>query len=286
MKTGKRMTKKVLQKAKRVIAKQTKSKAKKNMDTFFFQAKCSTTLIPSQGALVSNYVYRQFALMDSTSSTGVTQIPEFKLYASLYDQVRINSVHVRFIPKANVLDAWNAQADDAVNVSGSGMYYTAIDRDGPAPSNVSAILRYPSVRKTSVLKKSSRQYSIKWPTGLWLDCQNIFSEQDVLQRQGCFGGITIYAESLLEDNLEVFNEPFCDVEISYNCVFRGKTSASIGFTESGALTITPHDSIVNLEQTPLGVGGRERNVVALEDGTLVSTSDRGDHDQGPTGPVS
>lgn len=274
---SKKVSKHIYAKVKRSMAKTKKSKAKKNMDTFFFQAKTAATLIPKQGVSVANYVYQQIALMDSASAIGVTQIPEFVLYKNLYDQVRINSVTVKLIPKANVLDMFNAQQEDIMNVSGSGVYYHAIDRDGLAPSNVASILRYPSVRKTSVLKPSTRTYKVTWPSGMWLDCGQIYTDQENLRRQGCFGGITYYAENLYEESLELINEPWATLEITYNCVFRGKTSASLTVGDTGAVTIVPHDLITNLAPSDLLPLYGQVNLTTDNTGATVSLTDRGDH---------
>lgn len=266
-----------MKKAQKMVSKMHKTKAKKNLDTFFFKAKNAVTILPGQSISTANYVYNQFALMDSTASYGVTQNAEFQLYAKLYDKVRINSIKVRIIPKANVLDQSFAQADNAFNVSGSGVYYTVIDRDGIAPSNVAAMLRYPSVRKTSVLKPTTRTYSIKWPTGMWLDTANIYTETDTLRRQGCFGGVTLYGANFLEDQEELENEPWATAEIEYNCVFQGKTSASLTLAEDGSVCVTAHDTIANLDQTQLlpQYGGFTQKVTDNV-GTIVTITDRGD----------
>lgn len=274
-KTSKKLTTK---KAKAIVTKIHKRKAKKNMDTFFFKATASVTITPKQGVTVANYIYSQFALMDSSASYGVTQNAEFNLYRQLYDKVRINSIKVRIVPKANMLTQVEAQNENQLNVQGSGMYYTAIDRDGQAPSNVAAIIRYPSVRRTNVLKPVTRTYKITWPTSVWLDTASIYSEQDMLQRMGCFGGVTLYGENVLEENLELFNEPFAAVELEWNCVFQGKTSASLSLAEDGSVCVKAHDTITNLEQSDVTpIYGPFVNKTKDESGTTVSLTDRGDH---------
>lgn len=274
-----RVPRRALAKAKRVMGKKTKAKAKRNMDTFFFKAKSAATISPRQGVSVANYIYQNIGLMDATQPWSCTQNAEFKLYCSLYDKVRINSVKVRIIPKANVLDQVNAQNENALNVSGSGNYYTAIDRDGPVPSNVAAILRYPSVRKQSILKGMTRTYALKWPTGLWLDTQNLYIDNDNLQRQGAFGCVGIYAENVLEESLELFNEPWATIEMEWNCVFQGKTSASLSLADDGkTICVLSHDNIANLEVSDmLPQYGGFVNKTTDNNGTIVSLTDRGDH---------
>lgn len=269
-----------LKAAKKVVSKAHKRAAKSNKDTFFLMAKTGTTLIPTQGITVSNYVYQHFPLLQQGAPLAVTGIPEFNLYRLQYDQVRINSVKVVVKPKANVLDMFNAQSDNVANLGGTGMIYTAVDRDGPGPSNIAALERYPSFKKYSLLKGFTRQYSIRWDQSFWLDCQNIYagSEDDVLRRMGCLGGVTIYAENILEDVGEIINEPWADVEVYYGCVFRGKTSASLNLNDDGSVTITPQENFVPLPFSPLGVGTHSGVVTTLDNsGNLVTISDRQDH---------
>lgn len=279
---GKKYTKPSMKKAKQMVTKQHKTKAKKNMDTFFLRAKVNTTITPSQGAVVANYIYQHFSLMDQTGPLSVTNIPEFNLYRIQYDKVRINSVHVVVTPKANTFDAAIAQNDD-LNVSGSGVIHTAIDRDGPAPSNVAAIERYPSYKKYDIKKKFSRMYSIRWGTNEWLDCQNIYATapEDTLRRWGAFGGVTIYAENLPEDLFELINEPTHHVEVYYNCVFQGKTSASLSVGDDGSVTLTPHENFAPLPFSALGTGtqgGPTGRVVTYDNsGNEVIMRDRQDH---------
>lgn len=235
-------------KAKRMITKQRKSKAKRNMDTWFFKARCEGTIVPQQGASVANYVYWATDLDPvNTNNYGLSHVnnAEFQLYKRLYDKYRINSVRVTVTPKANVMDAAQAQNDGEYNLSGSGVVHSVVDRDGKAVSNISAMARYPSYRKTSVLKKLVRSYAIKYPQGLWVDCQDP-ATFTMSKEYGLTGGITLYAENFIEDNYEIFNEPWAEVVVEYNIVFQGKTSAGLTFTkdESGkvlSVTVTDHD---------------------------------------------
>lgn len=226
-------------KAKRMVTNVRKAKAKRNMDTFFLKARYTGNIVPVQGSLVSNYVYFNPSLVNATDGTAITNNSEFKLYQAQYDKVRINSMTLKIIPKANVLSQLEAQQDGLVNVTGDGAVHTCIDRDGKVPTNIARVTRYPSYRKYSVLKTFTRTYAVKYPTGVWLDCQNIFEDTTLLNRLGLNGSICIYAESLLEDNAELFNEPWATFELSFNCVFQGKTSASIGIDNNGVITITP-----------------------------------------------
>jgi hypothetical protein len=64
--------------------------------------------------------------------------------------------------------------------------------------------------------------------------------------------VYLYAENLLEDVLEVFNEPFGDIHIWYNVVFRGKTQGALTYDpETGGVTVRAVDSLPTLDPTPL-----------------------------------
>jgi hypothetical protein len=136
-----------LKRAKKIVAKSIKSKAKKNMDTFFLQAKNVGLLLPKQGVSVANYCYFAVSIDPTAPSSGMSYLnnSEFMLYQTMYDRYRVNSVTISVTPKANVLDFAQAQNDGDFTVTGDGMVHTCIDRDGTAPSNIAAISRYPSI---------------------------------------------------------------------------------------------------------------------------------------------
>lgn len=237
--TKKSVPKKAYRKAKRQMANRKKRAAKKNMDTFFLRTKVMGTIIPSQGATVANYIASFWKLLDPTSTVGVTQSSEFGLFKNIYDRVRVNRMTIKITPKANVLDQVNAQNEDVVNVSGDGKMHTVILRedDGYARS-VPRLQRQPSYRGYSILKGFTRKYQISYPTGVWLDCQNIYSDETLLRRLGAYGGVGIYAENILEENYELFNEPWAQVEITYDCVFQGKVVSSLTLDQdTGAVTV-------------------------------------------------
>lgn len=243
-------------KAKKMVTKAKKAKAKKNMDTFFLRCKQLVTLTPGQGGAVSNYVYQNFS-MDPTGNGAITYIDnaEFNLFRLQYDKFRVNSVTIKVTPKANVLDMANAQNDGSYNTTGDGLWHTCIDRDSTAASSKAIISRYPSYRKYSLLKGFSRSYSIKYPTGVWIDCSQpgTFS---MAKELGLKGSITLYAENILEDNFEIVNEPVCQVEIYYNIVFQGKVSTTLSAVYDGSgnltgMTMTSLDTFVPLPETPL-----------------------------------
>lgn len=238
MAKGKRVARRAIRKAKKQLANRKKRMAKKNMDTFFLRARITASILPSQGVTVANYVSSFWKLLDPTSSVGVTQNSEFGMYSKIYDRVRVNRMRIRIIPKANVLDMGGAQNDTQYNLTGDGRVHTAIFREPDGfNTTVSRFQRQPSYKGYSVLKRFTRSYGIKYPTGVWLDAQNVYNDTTLLQRLGAFGGIGIYAENLLEDNLEIYNEPWAAVEISYDCVFQGKTVTALSMDASGNITL-------------------------------------------------
>lgn len=215
-------------KAKKMVTKNNKAKAKKNMDTFFFKSKVEATITPRQALApgVSNYIYNAFTLDPTGPNAAYMSNAEFNLYRGMFDKFRVNSVRVTFIPKANVLDQGVAQNDGLLNVTGDGKIHHCIDRDSVGPSNIARMARYPSYRNTSVLKKFTRSYSVKYPMGVWLDC-DAPANFTMAQELGLQGGITIYAENILEDLSEVYNEPWAGVLVEHNIVFQGKTSGQL-----------------------------------------------------------
>jgi len=243
-----------LKKAQNMVTKNRKVKAKKNMDTFFLKARTVGNLVPTQGVQVANYLYNTFTLSGNQVSTmSYINNAEFNLYRLQYDKFRVNSVMVKVVPKANVLDQTAGQNDAAFNLVGDGMWHTVIDRDGNGPSNITALSRFPSYRKYDNKKPWSRSYSIKYPIGVWMDCQNP-SNFDMDKSLGQQGGITIYGENFLEDNFEAYNEPVGEIEVTYNIVFQGKTSNSLGasYDASGNLigvTILSQDVYTPYTQT-------------------------------------
>lgn len=221
-----RQKKPSMAKAKKMVTKNNKKKAKKNMDTYFLKTKNLFNAVPVQGTTVSNYVYTVHNLDPTGTQAPYLSNAEFNLWKLQYDKFRVNSVTVRVKPKANVLDQATAQNDTTLNVVGDGLVHTCVDRDSAAPSSTALISRYPSYKSYSVLKPFTRSYSVKYPTGVWIDCDSP-AAFTMAKELGLGGGITMYAESLLEDNSEIFNEPWAEITVEYNIVFQGKTSNSL-----------------------------------------------------------
>lgn len=262
-----------IKRAKRVVAKYKTKRAKKGMDTFFLRAKANYEVVPSQGVTVANYVYGTTQLL----AGNLFENAEFQFYKLQYDKYRVNSVRVKYTPKANVLDQVNAQGDNSFTLTGDGMFHTVIDRDGPAVSSIALLSRYPSYKAYSLNKSWSRMYSVKYPTGIWIDCQDptMANSQAVANTLGLKGSVTWYAENLVEDMLEVVNEPIGNIELSFDIVFCGKTSSKLTWTldETGQPTqvcISSAETLPNKAITPL------RNIRGtIRDTVLVGTSEAG-----------
>lgn len=237
--------------AKKMITKAHKAKAKRNMDTYFLKCKNIVTLTPQQGVAVANYVSQNFS-MDPTGNAAITYLEnaEFLLWKLQYDKFRVNSVTIRVTPKANVQDLVVGQ-DNTLNLTGDGVWHTVVDRDGKAPPSKALLARYPSYRKHSLLKPFTRTYAIKYPTGVWIDSENPAAFH-LAKELGLQGSIGLYAENILEDKFEIFNQPVCQVEVSYNIVFQGKTSNSLSgvYDASGNLTGVTTNAIVLTDLLP------------------------------------
>jgi len=224
------------------------------------------TLIPAQGITVSNFVYWTQPIWNSANLMDITQNKEFLLHTLQYDRWRINSITLSVRPKANVLDQVNAQNDN-LTLSGDGYMHTVIDRDGNAPPMIAPLVRYTSYKKYSILKPFSRTYSVKYPQDTWLDCQKLTTNDnnfDLRNQIGLAGTITLYAENILEDWLEVLNEPYAILTITYNVAFQGKTQANLNVAVDASgnvvsATLKPH---VLDEDKPVSVPTQMRGVLS------------------------
>jgi len=225
-KTSKKMTQKKMYKKK---ASKRKAYAA-NKDTITTLCRSEFLAVPTQGLTVPNYYYWTQPIWNSSNLMDITQNKMFLFYCIQYDRWRINSVTLRCRPKANVLDSVVSQNDQSYNLVGDGLVHTVIDRDGNAPQNIPAMSRYSSYKSFSVLKPWSRTYSVKYPGESWLDCSKLTTNDnafDLRSYLGLAGTITIYAENFIEENYEVFNEPWATFSLTYNVSFQGRTGAAI-----------------------------------------------------------
>jgi len=242
-----------MKKAKAMVTKQRKQKAKKQMDTFYLKTKTLNNVSFTQAITTSNYFYWSSTMDPTGTGAAYLNNAEFQLYRQLYDKFRVNSVKVSVRPKANFLALDQAQNDAAFTLSGDGRVHTCVDRDGVAPSSKDLISRYTSYKSYNVLKPFSRTYSIKYPMGVWLDCQTP-AGFTLAKELGLKGGVTLYAENILEDAGELFNEPWAEITVEHSIVFQGKVSTDLeGVYVDGVLTgvtVKSQDQFVSLDFTP------------------------------------
>lgn len=190
---------------------------------------CSATVAPTQGVTVSNYLYNFFPLWDQNSGipTLLTQNAEFLLNCKLYDRWRPRGITVTFKPHANVLDGALNQ-NDSYNFSGDGLLHTVVDRNSaPNSGDIATFMRYGSHMSKPITKSQTRSYFIKLPMNVWWNCANQAGVQPLYVSNyggyGVQGGVGFYAENLLEDTGELWNEPIGVYTITYHIEFSGKT---------------------------------------------------------------
>jgi len=279
MAKGKRGQKMPYRKAKRVVAKAQAKKRNQNLDTYFMRVKFTGIVIPKQGTTVTNYLSYFQPLCCSTQANGFDwrQSADYTTMKYQYDQVRVNRMKVVFTPKANVLDASNAQNDANLTLIGDGMIHTAIDRDSPTPQSITALSRYASYHRYSLLKKWTRSYKISWPKGQWLDCGSEFADVQLLRQLGAEGGIGAYAEDIVEDKFEWYNEPYAEVTVYFDLVLRGKITPNTGIDASGNVILYAPSTIPHCDPSPLiqtggGIAGTNRRLTLDLSGNLTDLS--------------
>lgn len=216
----------MFRRAKRAVAKQHKRNAVKNLDTHYVKCTTSLSCNPSQGITVSNYYYQSFLLTAQSGQTFYANNADFMLYKQLYDRYRINRIRVKYTPKANVLDSTLVQAAN-LTMTGDGMFHTAIDRDGSAPSSIAGLTRYSSYKAYSLHKKWMRSFAVKYPSSVWLDCNDPSGSQSRILDIGLGGGVTVYAENVPEIQGQVSMAPIGDFDLEFDIVFQGKISTKL-----------------------------------------------------------
>ena len=230
---------------KRKVAKKSRQTMKKETHMLI---KASGVLQPTQGATVSNYVYNMFSpQVDLTQNNELRlySLPEHRLYLNMFDQYCVKGFKMTIKPKYNVIDA-SVIANTDITV-GSGVYYSVIDKDGQAPSNIVQLKKYDSVRTHKINKTMNRSYFVTNSNRIWFDCQLPANDASVRSLMGYNGGITIYGESFPEKNPQFTNNSWADIEIVYYVTYRGKTLSSMSVNaETGAVTITSPDTLENV----------------------------------------
>jgi len=250
-----------LKKAVRIVGKVQAKKRKQNSDTMSLLCKTQIDIVPQQGLNTSNYVSQFFSLLPDSDFVSVLNNADFTIYRTLYDRFRVNSMLVQWTPRPNVLDQSNAQSDSANNLGDNLLHY-ACDRDGRAPTQVGAMLKYSSYFKSTVLKKHSRKYSASYPRGIWLDTNSPGDKSQLSKGMGLQGGVSVYGENFLEDGGEIWNEPIGTFTIWWRVVFQGKVAGKVSYNSE-----TQEVCILPAEQIPL----KPVNPIYSQHGTIADT---------------
>lgn len=229
---------------------------KQGQDMIVRTFKQSSYMSPYQGATVTNYIKSFFSPFSPSGNARLRDMPEFNLFANMYDRYRIDSVSIRIIPRVNVNTA-AVTASSSYNNS-NAVYYVTMDRDSVAPSSIVQLKRYKSTRVLSQLKGCRTTYSVKWPKGFWLDTT---SDREPTQNNpiansiGLIGGITVYGENFTERAGSVSNYIWADCEVSYRVAFQTYNPQSLSLDEVGNVSIAKGSDDDDSQKpiTPLGL---------------------------------
>lgn len=248
----------------------------------------------------TNYIgiWQPLALFDSTNPACAWMFPEFDLYTNLYDRVRINSVTVEWIPKANIYDVLNALNDTTVTTTGDLMFHTVIDKDSKGPLNVKSLQRYGSYKRFSVKKYWKRTMRMTYPKSYWINTIGPNSDANTLQSIGGCSYMTVYTENLPSNVTNPTYNNFGTFKITYNVVFQGKYAASITAQDDGSVLIRKVNQLkigasssLLVHDEPLlresEVDGDSGEILPCEcTGPTGPSGPKGDQgDTGPTGPT-
>lgn len=255
-KYAKKVSKRVYSRVKKAIDKKTKSQAKKNKDTKFVKCRLTCSLRPTNGAndpsvTSNNWIYANFRMLQAknTAACSIENSSDFQLYRTLYDKVRINSMSVRIIPKANTLDLANAQQAGFNDNYGTNTMYSAIDLNSPLPWSNDALVpttslwnMLPSNRVTSLLKTVYRTVKTAYPKNIWLDAgEQLFTQAQGLAKDlGLFQTIGVFAQNIMTNPALDEFETTHDVEITWNCVFMGSKPRVTLLKDDGTVSITTY----------------------------------------------
>lgn len=248
--------------AKKHVRKARKSAAKRKataqgLDQVRRSFKMTTALTPGQGVQVSNYI-RSFVSPQPGATSGTVSWstnPEVRLFRSMYDRYRINSVGIRIIPRANVQLAIGVGGSSQNN--SQGVYYVAMDRDSAVGGAVNQIKRLKSVKCYSQLKGCRHTYSVKYPKAVTWDTLQDFDSpasgtKNAMEALGIYGGITIYGENFPENADRLLNNIWADMELTYNMTFYSYSPRDIQYDpETDTVTVRQTDTVEGDPVQPL-----------------------------------
>lgn len=228
-----------------------------NQEVYRQVIKVSSLITPAQGGQTSNYVNMFCSPVIGQGNANVSSAlqfsPEYSLYCSLYDQVRVHSVTVRIIPRpsqtdSSILMALSGAQDATKNVLtvGKNVYYSVEDRDGTLDitASIPVMKRYSSCKVHRMDRPSTRTYRVKNTGDQWFDCQNRNGLADIQKSIGMWGGITYYGESFPELLNQTINGVWADLEVTYVLSFRGKAMVNVAVDEeTGVVTLNPNNVV-------------------------------------------
>lgn len=276
-----------LKRAQRKVERVQRKKAVQNKDTHSYKL-VREFMVPLSSAsppsLAKNYIgtYQPLALSDG-SYQSVWTFPEFAMYCNQYDRVRINSVTIQWIPKANVFDAEHVFIDTNVVSSGDMCFHTVIDQDSRAPLNIATLQRYSSYKKFRILKPWKRTMRMTYPKGYWLNCQGPLSDANTLQSIGGGAYLTAYAEDLPVLTAATTWNDVGSFKIVYNVVFQGKQTPKLTVNEDGSVLLHPMKNIYSLP--PTDIHPRGETTLLLESDIQNLGENLPCDCTGPTGPA-
>lgn len=246
--------------SKRVVKKRSVRKATaQGLDLVHKSFKMTSALTPGQGVSVSNYI-RSFVSLAPGATAGTlswSTNPEVRMFRSMYDRFRINSVSIKIIPRANVQLAIGVGGSSQNN--SQGVYYVAMDRDSAVGGAVNQIRRLKSCKVKSQLKGYKGTYKIKYPKGVTWDTLSDMDNGtlrpgiiDQMTALGIYGGITIYGENFPENADRLLNNIWADMELSYNMTFYSYSPRDIQYDpETDTVTIRQTDTVEGEPVQPL-----------------------------------
>ena len=240
----------------------------------------TTALAPGQGVTVSNYIRSFVSLAPgaTASSLSWSTNPECRLFRSMYDRFRINSVTAKIIPRANVQLAIGVGGSSQNN--SQGVYYVAMDRDSVVGGAVNQIRRLKSAKCHSQLKGCSMTYKIKTPKGVTWDTLSDFDvpgggTRNMMESLGIYGGITIYGENFPENADRILNNIWADMELSYNLTFYSYSPRDIQYD--------PETDTVTVRQTDIVEGDPVQPLVFVGDPSVTGGFDLSSGEGPPVG---
>lgn len=217
-------------------------RAKKGEDIHYQNFKISSKLIPTQAVTQSNYMKYMFSPFSVEGSFLLRDLAEFRVFTNMYDRYRITGVNVRVIPR---ITQTTQQVIGGNDNDGTGVFYTAIDRDSVCPSSINAMKRYKSCRVHKQTASMTRGYNVKYPKEFWMDTRLDVNPGESspfytnARQIGLTGGITLYGENFTERSGQVLNYVFADVEVTYKCVFQTYNPQGLSLDgETGEVTIS------------------------------------------------